>query len=89
MNASARPVQLAAVIPALLFVLAVLLPDTSQTAERTGKFTLLGTVVFDDGSPVVGKDVDVPEVDDKGGIRFKVGSQGTGRPTIRVILGLR
>lgn len=49
----------------------------AQKVGRSDTFILLGTLIYDDGRPVVGKDVDIPEVDAKGGVLFKVTPDGT------------
>jgi hypothetical protein len=44
----------------------------AQKVGRSGTFTLLGTLTYADGRPVVGKDIDIQEVNKKGEIVFKI-----------------
>jgi len=44
----------------------------AQRGGRSGTFTLLGTLIYADGRPVVDKDVEIQEVNEKGEIVFKI-----------------
>jgi len=49
----------------------------AQKVGRSGTFTLLGTLTYADGEPVVGKDLEILEVDEKERVLFKVAPDGT------------
>ncbi|MCX5919018.1 MAG: hypothetical protein NTX30_20360, partial [Deltaproteobacteria bacterium] len=61
----------------LLWIFASPYFGMAQKVGRSGKFTLLGTLTYVDGEPVVGKDVEILEVDKKDRVLFKVAPDGT------------